>query len=775
MADTNTTNEEVIIDIPLDNLISQLKYLSDQFARNKSELDGMKAAMKDSAKTVAELSKQNKELGDRSAEVSAKLAEMSAAGVTSGETWDALQAESAALTAKMAQNTAAIAENTAKMDTMDRQSLELAQTQKVLRQEISGVEKQIQNNIKQEKAQEGSLVQLRAQLANLNKQYDSMSGFERMGTAGVKLQERIKGLSDQIGGLEASTGRYQRNVGNYKSALEGLSGSFKAAGLSTAGLDKSLKLLNANPIVAFLTIIVGAVRAVVNAFKENESATMALREALAPLNPLFDSVKRGMDAFAKVVTNVVGKAIRNLTEYIGTLLTAAQKVANFFGADVKWGDNFRDAADAAADLQKSENDYIKAKREWSVESAKIDRDVADLRAKVAEKDKYTAEQRLEMLDQAIALEEKKAAKQKEFAEWELRNAQAEAARYENSTAANEKLAEAERAVIEADTALSESKRRLNAQRAEAVKQMQAEGKGADTLKASLGGLTDKVKELRKELELIKEVSLAEAVEAADKTSKAAAEKAKAYNDQLAASFDEGIRKSEVLGEYLEDMELEAPQVEMPSVSDDFGEDEISALDKFAAKFAENADTIEQTASAMGSSFGSLSSIYQQMAKDESLSEEERAKAAKNAKRWSALQIAANSGTAVAKGIASAMDAPFPANLAAIASTLAAVLAAVAQAKALAAEGYEDGGVIGGFRGARVRRDDTYVHAATGEMMLNAVQQRRLFDIASGSAQPSTAAQLAEALQAMPAPVLEYAEFVRFQGRVASIDEGASLR
>ena len=62
--------------------------------------------------------------------------------------------------------------------------IQLTQANKVLRQEMNGVEKSIQNNIKAEKAQEGSLVQLRAQLANLNKQYDSMSGFERMGTAG---------------------------------------------------------------------------------------------------------------------------------------------------------------------------------------------------------------------------------------------------------------------------------------------------------------------------------------------------------------------------------------------------------------------------------------------------------------------------------------------------------------------------------------------------------------------------------------------------------------
>ena len=155
--------------------------------------------------------------------------------------------------------------------------IQLTQANKVLRQEMNGVEKSIQNNIKAEKAQEGSLIQLRAQLANLNKQYDSMSGFERMGTAGEELRKKIKALSDNISNLEANTGRYQRNVGNYKSALEGLSGGFKALGLSTKGLDQamgllsvstkglsgSFKVLLANPIMLVFTAIVTVVRQVI--------------------------------------------------------------------------------------------------------------------------------------------------------------------------------------------------------------------------------------------------------------------------------------------------------------------------------------------------------------------------------------------------------------------------------------------------------------------------------------------------------------------------------
>ena len=165
-----------------------------------------------------------------------------------------------------------------------------------------------------------------------------------------------------------------------------------------------------------------------------------------------------------------------------------------------------------------------------------------------------------------------------------------------------------------------------------------------------------------------------------------------------------------------------------------------------------------------------------MAKDETKSEAEREKAAKKAKRWSALQIAANSGTAIAKGVASAMDVPWPANIGAIASVMAAVLAAIAQAKALAAESHEHGGVIGGrFVGAVSGPDDVLTTAKRGELFLNAEQQRRLFDIANGGYQPNMAAQLALALQSMPAPVLDYKEFTNFQQRVVALNENTILQ
>lgn len=642
----------------------------------------------------------------------------------------------------------------------DKAVIEVTQNQKVLRQEISGVEKQMQNEIKSQKAQEGSLIQLRAQLANLNKQYDSMSGFERMGTAGEALRQKIKALSDNISSLEANTGRYQRNVGNYKSALEGLSGSFKAAGLSTRGLDQSLKLLNGNPIILFLTAIVSIVRQLIQAFKGNEQAMMALKQAFSAFNPIIDASKRGLESFANIIVKVVTGAVNGLTSAIGWLLDRLQDIGDFFGADWHMGDNFRDGVAAAKELQAAENDYIKAKRAWSVESAKIDREVADLREKASDKEQYNAQQRLDYLNKAIALETQKAEKDKELAQQNLANLQAEAQRSANSASMNEKLAEAERAVIEADTRLADTKRNLNRQRQQAIREINGEA-------SAVGNYTAKVKELRQELELIKALSIDELTEANTKKNKELADNIQQVVDRvglLDETFEKLPSAEEMFGDFTE-------------VTDDNLEDTTTNFELFAEGFKNNAETIEQTASALSSSFGSVASMYETMAKDESKSEEERAKAARKAKTWAGMQIAANSGTALAKGIAGAMDAPTVAGkIVALASIMAAVLSAIAQAKALATESHEHGGVIGNkFVGATRGGDDVLTTARRGEMMLNADQQRRLFDIANGNSQTSLAESLFAAIQAMPAPVMVYSEYNDFKSRVATFNETAKLK
>ena len=56
---------------------------------------------------------------------------------------------------------------------------------------VRELSKEVQNNIKTEKEQEGSLRSLRAELSNTTKAYDSLSAAERKGAKGQELKKHI--------------------------------------------------------------------------------------------------------------------------------------------------------------------------------------------------------------------------------------------------------------------------------------------------------------------------------------------------------------------------------------------------------------------------------------------------------------------------------------------------------------------------------------------------------------------------------------------------------
>lgn len=85
---------------------------------------------------------------------------------------------------------------------------------------IRVLQKEIQNNIKAEKEQEGSLKSLRASLSNLTAQYDAMSEAERNSASGQDLEIHINAITDKIKDAEEKTQRFYRNVGNYQEAFE---------------------------------------------------------------------------------------------------------------------------------------------------------------------------------------------------------------------------------------------------------------------------------------------------------------------------------------------------------------------------------------------------------------------------------------------------------------------------------------------------------------------------------------------------------------------------
>lgn len=91
---------------------------------------------------------------------------------------------------------------------------------KSLNASIRALSKEFQSTLKEQKAQEGSLVALREQLKRLRQEYDNLGNRE--GTRGQQLREEIQDINKAVMEAEAATGRFQRNVGNYESGFNGL-------------------------------------------------------------------------------------------------------------------------------------------------------------------------------------------------------------------------------------------------------------------------------------------------------------------------------------------------------------------------------------------------------------------------------------------------------------------------------------------------------------------------------------------------------------------------
>lgn len=342
-------------------------------------------------------------------------------------------------------------------------------------------QKDLAKATKEMELQDGSVAKMRAELSQLTKAFDEMGAEQRDTTEeGKALKDEINRLTDAISEQEEATQRYQRNVGNYKSALEGaekavgglkdgvlgfvtggnpmldmllntqaqlgsVKQAFSAAAQGVGIMLKQLKALIMTPIGAALTLIASAFFALREGIAGSEERMNRFKAVMAPLQGVLD-----------MVSNALGKVCDGLLSLIELVFIAGEEGKKYI------------------EIEKQKQALIKLTRDEIVASAEREREISDLRAKFAEKDKYTNEQRLQFLDKAIAKEKEQAEMNKRIAQEELAILEKEAALTDNDAEMNDKLEKAKAKVIQADTALSNKMRELNAQRVEAINSINAE-------------------------------------------------------------------------------------------------------------------------------------------------------------------------------------------------------------------------------------------------------------------------------------------------------------
>lgn len=298
--------------------------------------------------------------------------------------------------------------------------------------------------------------------------------------AAQQMKEKLDGLQNEMNATQEMNARMNEGVlgfiaGGNPFAVAGMKmaqqlGSVRNAfSLATTGakmLGKQLLALMANPIVAFLGLIAGAISILVKGIKSSEDNMNRWKMAMAPLGVALDFVENAITGLASGILTVIETG----GKLLGWISKAAEKLPFL-------GDAFKTANEKMqerADIQRNQIKLEKMQRDEIVKSAEREKAVSELKAKVAQKDKYTANERLTFLDKAIKIEQEQAAKQKEMAELNLKNLEREAALTENDAEMNNKLAEAKAAVIKAETDYNNKVRELYAQREEAINQEKTE-------------------------------------------------------------------------------------------------------------------------------------------------------------------------------------------------------------------------------------------------------------------------------------------------------------
>lgn len=330
---------------------------------------------------------------------------------------------------------------------------------------IRALRKEIQNNIKVESDLRGSLVQLRASLSNLTAEYDNLSKAERDSAKGKELQDKINAVTKELKGAEEATGRFNRNVGNYENAIKSVFGNNQlVAGIQAVrngiiGISKAFDLLKSHPVIAVISVITALFLKLANSAKNNEEQYVKLQQVLAPL-------KMAMDGITRVVESIVD-----------VFLSAAQAVTGLVGAFLDFigvGDSINQNSKDYIELEKQKLDLANKERSDLVENAKLSMEASDLRAKSAQRDKYSAEERIQFLNKAIDKEKAMADNELEQAKQRLEIAKKEAERTKNSKEVNDELAQAEANLYNVQKEYNTKTRKLYSQRSEAQTKLNQE-------------------------------------------------------------------------------------------------------------------------------------------------------------------------------------------------------------------------------------------------------------------------------------------------------------
>ncbi len=300
---------------------------------------------------------------------------------------------------------------------------------------IRVITKTMQNQLKQEKAQENSLVSLRAQLSNLTAEYDALSEAERNADTGMNIKNRINEVTDALKGAEEETQRYYRNVGNYKEAimeaananipfvqqinvmvtslggvrnyLSEVKTEMLTVSTTTTGWIKVLRLLKVALLGTGIGVLIVALGSLVSWFTKTQKGVEAANKIMGALGATVNVL---IDRAGKL-----GSALVNL--FTGNFKQAGNDAKSIFAGI---GDEIVNETKQAWKLAEVLNEIDKREVMLSMSRAANRAEIEKLK-KAADDQTLSTQERIKAAEKAAEIEKKDLAVQTELAEARLAN------------------------------------------------------------------------------------------------------------------------------------------------------------------------------------------------------------------------------------------------------------------------------------------------------------------------------------------------------------------
>lgn len=297
------------------------------------------------------------------------------------------------------------------------------------------ITKTMQNQIKQEKEQEGSLRSLRAELSNLTSEYDALSEAERKGAKGEELKNKINEVTNSLKGAEEETQRYYRNVGNYKEAiidaananipfiqqinqmvtslgglknyLAGMKTEMVAVSASTTGWIKVLKLLKVALIGTGIGALIVALGSLVAWFTKTQKGVEAANKIMAALGATINVI---IDRASKLGSTLVNLFTGNFKQ------AGADAKAVFSGIGKEIADETKQAWKLAEVLNEIDKKEVMLSMSRAANRAEIEK-----LKKAADDQTLSTQERIKAAEKAAEIEKKDLEIQTELAEARLAN------------------------------------------------------------------------------------------------------------------------------------------------------------------------------------------------------------------------------------------------------------------------------------------------------------------------------------------------------------------